>query len=134
MKRCSQCGIRTKYLAFIDPSGRSYLGKNYGKIACSDCNNKLKKGKHIEWVGEPTKQVLKVIKIINDLGYKVKPRLQRTYAGHWQRSNGAFLWYMESLDTGAWIGSSYPIKDILSAKKVFVITSGGSIELEISNK
>jgi hypothetical protein len=134
MKSCSQCGIKTKHLGFIDPSGHSYLGKNYGKTACFDCVNKIKNGKDIKWIGKPSKETIKLIKIINDLGYKVKPRLFRTYAGHWQRSSGAFLWYMEQPDSSQWIGSGYQVKDIINAKKVFVNTSSGSIELEISNK
>lgn len=40
----------------------------------------------------------------------------RTYAGHWQRSNGAWSWFLEVLDTDKGhilsFGSPYPASDI----------------------
>ena len=45
-------------------------------------------------------------------------RLERTYAGYWQRSAGAFSWYItnaKGVDVG--IGSQWPVSEILAASE-----------------
>lgn len=134
MNQCSSCGIKTKYLCFVN-GGYSYLGKKHGKVVCFDCDKKLKNGKNIKWVGEPSKQTLSLIKKINELGYKVKPKLERTHYGYWQRASGAWVWYMNLLgDNVGIIGSAYTVKDIVNADKISVSYQVGNIELSPQDK
>ena len=51
-----------------------------------------------------------------EFNFDVEPIIQRTYAGYWQRSNGAWLWFM--VGKGGDIGSGYRAKEVLRAKKL----------------
>lgn len=44
-------------------------------------------------------------------------RVQRTYAGYWQRREGAFSWDLVHADTGhhAFVGSQYSVKECADA-------------------
>ena len=58
---------------------------------------------------EPSKQVLRLVrKIKQDIGIECDPyTFRRTYAGYWQKSNGAFVWIICANDvTSLFIGSA----------------------------
>jgi hypothetical protein len=43
-------------------------------------------------------------------------RLERTYAGYWQRTAGAFSWYItDARGVDAGIGSQWPAREVLAA-------------------
>lgn len=45
-------------------------------------------------------------------------RPKRIYAGHHQRSQGAWSWYCDVVGGGQQIGSQYPMKTVLLAKDI----------------
>lgn len=58
----------------------------------------------------------KILKLIEAHGYELRaerPGPNRTYAGHWQRSEGAWSWWVE-LAGGITIGSQWSMAEVLS--------------------
>lgn len=63
-------------------------------------------------------------KIKNELGIDAT-HFERVHAGYWQRASGAWSWRARSGPRD--IGSQYPAKDILQAKKI-TLSRDGSID------
>lgn len=54
-------------------------------------------------------------KIDKEIGIKCNPEtFRRTYAGYWMKTQGAFVWEMESVEGGT-IGSMYPASELVKA-------------------
>lgn len=65
--------------------------------------------------------------IFQQLAEKVKKdldieliNLKRTYAGHWQRSSGAFVWFGTDKSNGHDLGSSFSATYLLKSKKLIL--------------
>lgn len=52
-------------------------------------------------------------------------RIERTYAGHWQRSAGAFIWIVEPWGGKLIIGSQERVRDLLRCPELVVETWWG---------
>jgi hypothetical protein len=55
-------------------------------------------------------------RIKKEFGLEVEPVIQRTYAGHWQRSMGTWSWSMRGSRVGC-VASHYPATELVRAKK-----------------
>jgi len=75
-----------------------------------------------------SKRVAKRIK--KEFNIEVKPVIYRTYAGRWQRSRGAWSWWMELKDSPIMVGSAFPARDILKAKKLSISDTDNEIFIE----
>ena len=63
------------------------------------------------------KELAKRIK--KEFNIEVLPEIHRTRAGYWQRSEGAFSWFMVTKDSKD-IGSQNKALDVLRAKKLSI--------------
>lgn len=83
---------------------------------------------------KPSKLILRLCKKIqDDLGYECDEySFRRTYAGYWQRSLGAWSWYMRT-KSGVDIGSMEPVTECVK-KKYKLIKSGQEIYIEQKTK
>lgn len=74
-------------------------------------------------------------RIEKDTGIKLV-RFRRTYAGHWQKANGNWIWGAYNAENDAHeIGSCYSATELLKSKKPLVSCRAGipySDEIEIS--
>jgi hypothetical protein len=72
-----------------------------------------------------------------ELGLNVGDKLTRTRAGYWQKSSGAWAWYMAIVDDNGkvliadGIGSQVPATELLKAKKWELYSNGGGLHVEI---
>lgn len=57
---------------------------------------------------------------------------RRTYAGHWQRSQGAWSWSMQRTDMPSDLGSQWSLSEILSKKDYVVVYEDGDLIVEDS--
>jgi len=75
-------------------------------------------------------------RIEKDTGVKLH-RFRRTYAGHWQKSNGNWVWGAYEIDNEANdVGSCYSATDLLKSKKPLIYVAVGfpcSNEISISD-
>lgn len=79
---------------------------------------------------KPTHLAIKLAARIKELtDVEVKPKIHRTRAGHWQRSQGAWSWWMDTINGGA-IGSDNSATECVKAKTLSFIVSN-SIDIEI---
>ena len=81
----------------------------------------------------PTQLALRLKKKIKTLtGEDVLPYINRCYPGHWQRSEGAWLWSMDGV--GISVGSCWTAKSVARAHEVSVLRDTGSIELLVETQ
>ena len=64
-------------------------------------------------------------KIFDELGIRAG-RFKRTYAGHWQRKQGAFVWEAIT-DKGTIIGSIETASELIKAKHLMIAPEEGEI-------
>lgn len=65
-------------------------------------------------------------KIERELGLTCDPAtFRRTYAGYWQKSNGAWLWTMRVMNGAYEIGSSNPASECIKKKYRLVMLESG---------
>ena len=76
-------------------------------------------------------QIAKLVKVKFDIDLDVNS-FKRTYAGYWQRSSGAWSWYMFIQGGTFEVGSSYSITELLKNKNNVYLENGD--ELIISNE
>ncbi len=73
-------------------------------------------------------QLQKKIKVLT--GYDVKPYINRLYPGHWQRSEGSWLWFMDTVNDAIMVGSQWTATKIAKSGNVSVYHSdSGTIDL-----
>ena len=91
---------------------------------------------HCKFCGKnvnPSRLALRIAKRIKELtGEDVRPYINRHYPGHWQRSEGAWVWEMEG--KGISIGSAWKATIVEKAQEVSVIRDTGSIELLVEKE
>lgn len=68
------------------------------------------------------------IKIEEELNIEVFPIIQRTYAGYWQRSSGAWLWSMSTKSSD--VGSGSKATECIKKDKKLGILKFGEIIIE----
>ena len=77
-----------------------------------------------------SEKLLKRLKEELNLDIQRNAYIKRTYAGYWQKSQGAFLWYVYNSDgIVSNIGSCYRISDLLKSDKLEISTSWEDIEI-----
>lgn len=76
---------------------------------------------------EPTKLASTLAALIKaEFGLTVEPVIYRVYAGHWQRSMGAWSWFMTTKPDagGLSVGSQWTANTVASAKVRAYLESG----------
>ena len=74
--------------------------------------------------------ILLADKIKKEIGFEVEPIITRTRAGRWQRSNGAWKWFMLTKN-GRAIGSQDKAIDCLKAEKWLISSHFQDICIDI---
>ena len=66
----------------------------------------------------PSKLILRLCKKIKDeIGFDCDPyTFRRTYAGYWQRGNGAWSWFIMTKKSKITLGSSDPVTKCVNGK------------------
>ena len=79
----------------------------------------------------PSHRLLKRLRNELDLHISESAKIQRTYAGRYQKSAGAFSWYVDDSDLNRMghIGSAETVGELLKAKKYTTYTLGGVTEI-----
>jgi len=114
-----------------------------GELTVMDCPWCYRKiSLYLSWEGhckycgknvKPSRLALKLAKRIKELtGEDVQPYINRCYPGHWQRSEGAWLWSMDGV--GISVGSCWTAKSVARAHEVSVLRDIGSIELLVETQ
>lgn len=85
-----------------------------------------------------SKNAKKLIEKLNrlfDLKIPENAVIQRTYAGYWQKSNGAWIWhfYLEGYPKCWDIGSSFTTVDILKAKELSLSVGSGGSDINVES-
>lgn len=67
-----------------------------------------------------------------DVDVPAGARLARTYAGYWQRSSGAWSWYLVDGRTGRelFIGSQHAARDLLAAPVWALYDGPGGLQID----
>lgn len=62
----------------------------------------------------------RLLERLTAMGIEIAPgaRIERTYAGYWQRRQGAWVWRMIPADGGAWVGSLYPVTTLVGLPRL----------------
>lgn len=78
----------------------------------------------------PSRLAVKLQKKIKELtGFEAKPFIIRTRSGYWQKTHGAWSWYMNTVGA-TMVGSQWPATQIAKSSNVSVYRSDpGTIEL-----
>ena len=105
------------------------------EMNCPWCDRRitlfLSTQKYCKYCGKnviPTQLALRLKNKIKALTSEdVLPYIHRCYPGHWQRSEGAWLWSMDGV--GISIGSCWTAKSVARAKNVSNLRHIGSVEL-----
>lgn len=87
----------------------------------------------------PTSVERLVKRACRDLGVDEPDRWEfhRVYAGHWQRAQGAWSWYITVPDNGSrkeWLASHYPVSELLKTKELSYSQGYGTPALELDPK
>jgi hypothetical protein len=70
-------------------------------------------------------------RIRKEAGIRVHTLIHRTRAGHWQRSFGAWSWWMECRDTPYTVGSKWSATECLHAAKWELDKQWGHVEISL---
>lgn len=85
----------------------------------------------VKAMSEPTRLARKLQELIREeWGIEVVPKINRTYAGRWQKAEGAWVWFMFTKE-GRVIGSQWPATEVASAnrREYSVQMPGGDIHV-----
>ena len=87
--------------------------------------------RYVKAMAEPSALALKLQKIIKEeRNIEVVPKINRTYAGYWQRREGVWSWFMFTRE-GRVVGSQWPATKVAAAehREYSVQMPGGDIHV-----